>query len=522
MLKQKLLTPLATIALLVCGCAQSDHASYTADWSSLAKHEPAPQWFQDAKFGIYFHWGPYCVPEFMTEWYPRNMHIEGSPVYEYHLERYGHPNEFGYHDLIPLFTAEHFDAKQWADLFKKSGAKFAGLVAEHHDGFAMWESELTPWNAKQMGPKRDIVGEMATHIKANDMKFVTTWHHARNLQRYTDPEVYRAEMQKEYEVEGRRFSLSHFPYYDNMPPKLTAGDSLFKYLYGTMPEDEWCRDIWFGKLREVIDKYQPDIIWFDSWLNYVPEQYVKEFAAYYFNSADKDDKEVVIIRKQEDLPLDFSVENLEIARKSEISRAAWQTDATITNGSWSYTRDMTVKPAAQVLHTLVDIVSKNGVLLLNISPTYQGVIPDDQQQVLLRLGKWLETNGEAIYNTRAWISYGEGPTIQPEGSFKNHEQFQKLIYTPQDVRYTRNGKDAIYVITLGEPQPGQVYNLRSFAQSHLGVEKVISKVSLLGSDVPVAFKQSDQRLIITAPEAQYDMAAVFKVEYKMVNFLPFR
>ena len=512
MKKAILLIPVAMLLMTAAaGCGQNGREqTFQPDWESLAKHEPAPQWFQDAKFGIYMHWGPYCVPEFGSEWYPRNMHFSGSPVNEFHVKTYGPLNEFGYHDLIPMFTGENFDAAEWSELFRKSGARFAGLVAEHHDGFAMWDSDCTPWNAADMGPERDVLGELAKNIKANGMKFITTFHHSRNLQRYSDPAVYEAEMKKEYEKETKRFSLSHYPWFENMPPR--SEDPKLEYLYGNIPEEKWCKEVWLGKLEEVIDRYEPDIIYFDAWLNYIPEKYVKEFCAYYLNSAEKKGKDVAIVRKQEDLPLDFSVENLEIARKSEISHNTWETETTISNGSWSYTRDMKIKPASQILHTLIDVVSKNGVFLLNISPTYQGIIPDDQREVLLKIGKWLETNGEAIYGTRAWISYGEGPTSQPEGNFKNAQAFQELTYTAEDVRFTRKGK-TVYVLTLGEPEPGSVYTLTSFAQSYLGAEKIIKNVSILGSDAKVEYKLNDQRLTLSVPEGDYDMSMVYKIEF---------
>ena len=155
---------------------------YKTNWESLKQHNPAPEWFRDGKLGIYFHWGVYCVPAFGSEWYPRHMHIKKHPDHKHHVETYGDPSEFGYHEFVPMFKAEHFDPDAWADLFMKAGAQFAGPVAEHHDGFAMWDSEFTPWNAMNMGPKRDITGELAKAIRARGMKFVATFHHARNNQ----------------------------------------------------------------------------------------------------------------------------------------------------------------------------------------------------------------------------------------------------------------------------------------------------------------------------------------------------
>jgi alpha-L-fucosidase len=176
---------LIVIVGLLSGCATQPSrkktiAVYKADWKSLRKHNPAPEWFRDAKFGIYFHWGVYSVPAFANEWYPRNMHNKNSGEYKHHVQKYGEPTEFGYHNFVPMFKAEKFNADEWAELFEKAGARFAGLVAEHHDGFSMWDSDLTPWNAMDTGPKRDIVGELATAIRKRGMRFVTTFHHARN------------------------------------------------------------------------------------------------------------------------------------------------------------------------------------------------------------------------------------------------------------------------------------------------------------------------------------------------------
>ncbi|NOR75792.1 MAG: alpha-L-fucosidase, partial [Draconibacterium sp.] len=363
-----------TLAIFVsCGTSQKKEEQkikkYQPTWESLAQHNEQPDWFQDAKLGIYFHWGVYSVPAFANEWYPRNMHFEGNGVFEHHLEKYGHPSEFGYHDFVPMFKAEKFDAKEWADLFKKAGARFAGPVAEHHDGFSMWDSEVTPWNAKDKGPKKDITGELAKEIRANGMKLITTFHHARNLQRYKD---------KPDEI---RFNSSHYPLFKGMPP--TINDSELNYLYGNITEEKWLEEVWFGKLKEVIDKYQPDIIWFDSWLDQIPEEYRQKFCAYYLNEAEKLGKEVVIVRKQNDLPLDVSVDDLEKSRKNELDEKSWMTDETVSTGSWCYTDNLRIKPAADVLHVLIDIVSKNGVLLLNISPKADGSIPEDQRNVLL-------------------------------------------------------------------------------------------------------------------------------------------
>ncbi len=469
---------------------------YEENWESLTKYNEQPDWFQNAKFGIYFHWGVYSVPAFGNEWYPRNMHFEGSKEYAHHLEKYGHPSKFGYHDFVPMFEAENFKAEEWATLFEKAGARFAGLVAEHHDGFSMWKSKATPWNAFDKGPQRDIAGELKKAISAKGMKFITTFHHARNLQRYKG------------KSDEKTFSNSHYPLFEGMPP--TSDNPELKYLYGNIPENEWLEKVWLGKLKEVIDNYQPDIIWFDSWLDQIPESYRLKFCACYLNEAEKWGREVVIVRKQNDLPLECSVEDLEKSRKNRLGEKSWMTDETVSTGSWCYTSDLKIKPVADVLNVLIDIVSKNGVLLLNISPMADGTIPADQQNLLLKMGEWLGKFGESIYGTRPWYTYGEGPTKEPEGSFKYHQEFLKIKYSGKDIRFTTKG-NTLYVITLGLPENDLF--LKSFAKDSLSSSLRIKKISMLGDNQPLKWYLQEEGLSIGLPSAVPDsMALVFKVE----------
>lgn len=496
-----LLSIVLLIAVLSCQVKKKEkEIKYSENWESLAQHNEEPAWFQDAKFGIYFHWGVYSVPAYKTEWYPRHMHFENGwgngQVYKHHVEKYGHPSEFGYHDFVPMFKAEEFNAEEWAALFEKAGARFAGPVAEHHDGFSMWNSDVTPWNAADKGPKKDITGLLKSAITKRGMKFITTFHHARNLQRYNG---------KPHE---KGFGNSHYPLFEGMPP--TSTDDELKYLYGNIPEDQWLEEIWFGKLKEVIDKYQPDIIWFDSWLDQIPENYRQKFCAYYLNEAQKWGKEVVIVRKQDDLPLTCSVDDLEKSRKNSLEEKSWMTDETVSTGSWCYTDNLKIKPAADVLHVLIDIVSKNGVLLLNISPKADGTIPDNQQDVLLKMGEWLNKYGECIYGTRPWYTFGEGPTKEPEGHFNNHKAFLKVKYSAKDFRFTTKGKN-IYATTLGWPEEDLL--IESFAKKNLPSAIEVKNVSLMGSNEGLIWELTDNGLSIKLPEKATDsMAAVFKIE----------
>ena len=473
---------------------------YSADWESLARHKASPDWFTDAKLGIYFHWGVYSVPAYGNEWYPRLMHLEDHHVYQHHLETYGHPSEFGYHDFVPMFKAEHFDAEEWADLFRKAGARFAGPVAEHHDGFAMWDSEATPWNVADRGPQKDITGLLAAELKKRDMKLITTFHHSKQLQRH---DSIRTEDHEPYQ-------FSHYPWRPDMPT--SSDDPELRKLYGNMPEDVWLEEIWLAKLKEVIDQYQPDIIWFDYVLDKIPEEYRQRFSAYYLNEADKLGKEVVIVRKQDDLPLNYTVDDLEKSRKNRIGEEPWMTDETISKGSWCYTENLDIKASADVLHVLIDIVSKNGVLLLNVSPKADGSIPENQKEVLLDMGAWLTEYGEAIYGSRPWYTFGEGPTKEPEGHFSNHQEFLKIKYSWKDVRYTTKD-DLIYAIFLGWPGAGEEVLLTSFAAERLPGSLEIASVELLGSTGQPAWDLGDEGLsLLMPPEAPHEMAVVFKIE----------
>ncbi len=448
---------------------------YIADWESLKNHNPAPEWFRDAKFGIYFHWGVYSVPAFGNEWYPRNMYDPDRPEYKHHVANYGGQDEFDYADFVPMFKAKKFDADEWADLFVKAGARFAGPVAEHHDGWAMWDSGLTPWNAKDKGPKRDLTGELAVAIRKRGMRFVTTFHHARNSLH-------------EIEKGGGKVWTGHYEFVKRYFPSLLE-DPERAILYGYMPREKFL-EMWKGKLIEVIDRYQPDLMWFDAWLDEIPDQTKMEYLAYYFNKANEWDKEVVVTFKGEDLPREVALDDYEKGRADRLTDFIWLTDDTISRGSWCYTNDLQIKSTAEVLRTFIDIVSKNGQLLLNISPTANGTIPDNQKRVLLGMGQWLSKYGEAIYETRPFVEYGEGRTrMQKGGGFAR----MKGTYGPEDIRYTRKG-DIVYAIILGWPGENKAVTMKMFAKSEKAQDIKVTNVSMLGTGEPIKWERRIQVL----------------------------
>ncbi|VGO23157.1 alpha-L-fucosidase [Pontiella sulfatireligans] len=490
------------LTVMTAGTTQAAAERYEPTEKSLERHNAVPEWLKDAKLGIYFHWGVYSVPAFHDEWYPRNMHLESKKDYKHHRETYGDPADFGYHNFVPFFKAEHFDPEEWADLFQKAGARFAGPVAEHHDGFSMWASKVTPWNAMDKGPKRDILGELFQSLEKRNMKTIATFHHSRNLQRYAKT------AEKEFEKK-HPFANSHFPYKKGWPT--ASDDKELKYMYGNMPEAQWNEEVWLGKLKEVIDNYKPDIIWFDTWLDSVPLDYRYKFSAYYLNAAASWNKDVAILRKQEDLPLSFSLNDREKSREPKALPQLWMTDDTISTGSWCYTEDLEIKPLYKVVHALIDTVSKNGVMLLNVSPKADGTIPDVQRNSLLSLGAWLEENGEAIYSTRPWIEAAEGPTAEPGGGYKDHKKFLALEYSAKDIRYTasKDGK-TVYAFTMGIPKKGDSTVLKTFAE-----KKVAVKTVTLLNGGQVHWNMRAEGLKIELPKALEEaMAVIFKITLK--------
>src|SRR5437868_2182361 len=455
---------------------------FRPDWESLQKYEP-PAWYRDAKFGIFIHWGAYSVPAFGSEWYPRMMYVKGSPEYKHHIETYGPQDKFGYKDFIPMFKAEHFDPAAWAELFKKAGAKYVVPVAEHHDGFAMYDSGLSDWTVAKMGAHRDTTGELTKAVRAAGLRFGVSSHRVEHNFFLGPGRTISSD------VNDPQYAMLYGPAHNWLMNRWgTPLNNDFTYV-----SSAWAND-WLARSAELVEKYHPDIVYFDWWIGQPSiRPNLTRFAAFYYNSSLKYGDHVGVINYKDYAMQDHSgVLDIERGQLGDLSSLPWQTDTSVSNKSWGYIKDDTFKSPEFIVHQLIDIVSKNGNLLLNIGPRSDGTIPEEVQRVLRDVGAWLRVNGEAIYGTRTWKIYGEGPTKVAGGAFHDTDTTR---YTAHDFRFTTK-RDALYAIELAWPENSEAV-IHSLATG-VGMQN-ISSVTLLGSDARLQFRQQADGLHIQLP-----------------------
>jgi alpha-L-fucosidase len=461
---------------------------FRADWNSLAGYR-VPDWFRDAKLGIFIHWGVYSVPAFGNEWYSRNMYVEGNAAFKHHVATYGPQSKFGYKDFIPMFRAEHFDANAWLDLFAQAGARYVVPVAEHCDGFAMYDSSLTDWDAAKMGPKRDVVGELEAATRRHGLHFGVSSHRAEHWW------WYGGGMKFDSDVRDPLYAGLYGP----AQPMALPGEDDSKepdpdHLERWLPPDKAFLDDWLARSTELVTKYHPDFLYFDWWIGQPAFQpYLQRFAAYYYDAAASRRQGVVLTYKGYDFPENAATLDIERGKLDTLRLLPWQTDTSVSIHSWGYADNDEYRSAQSLIDELIDVVSKNGNLLLNVGPKSDGTIPDQARAILLEMGAWLKTNGEAIYGSRPWLVYGEGPT-KVSGSAKNSDQQQ---FTAEDIRFTTHSS-ALYAIALGWP-PGSELRIRSLARGLPYLKGPVCGVKLLGFDAPLSWHQETDGLHIKLP-----------------------
>lgn len=427
-----------------------------------------PAWLNEAKFGIFIHWGLYSIPARINEWYIRHMYT--SDV-QWHTEHYGRPDKFGYKDFIPLFTAPRYNPEQWADLFRRSGARYVLSVAEHHDGFAMWNSDLTPWCAGKMGPKRDLIGELASAVRRQNLIFGLSSHRMEHHDfAYPAPGVPNDQFDPRY---------AGF-YGPPIPGDMNEGNASKAF-----------QEDWLARVQELVDKYEPQMIYFDNGVN--PREYddVKlRAAAYFYNKAARRGMPSTLATK--DVAYLFgSVQDFEKQVRAPnwiYPAAGWQCDDSL-GSTWGYTEGMTYRSPESIIRELIELASQGGNLLLNISPMGDGSIPEAQQKTLLAVGEWLQTNGEGIYGSRPWVRMGEGPGIPTEapGDWKGGstaspgprlQRPRPVPLTEANFRFT-TAKSMLFAFGYKYPQTSEA-TLRLLAASRAK----ITRVDLLGGNHP--------------------------------------
>jgi alpha-L-fucosidase len=493
---EKVLSFMLIMALFV-SCKSTDKAAinidsvasprgtevFQPDWTNLAENYKFPEWFVDAKFGIFIHWGAYAVPAFGNEWYPRNMYQKDSREYRHHIETWGAHTDFGYKDFIPMFKAEKFNADEWAELFRDAGARYVIPVAEHHDGFSMYDSELNEWNSVRMGPEKDIVGLLKTAVEKNGMVFGLSTHRAENAWFYNGGMTFPSDVQDmTISLYGRRCDKESYT-------------------------DDFARE-WLAHTYELINKYEPNLIWFDWTVNNpVLMPYFNRFMAYYYNNA-LDWGENVVVNTKQGYPTNVQVWDVERGKSDRMMQFPWQTDTSVGKKSWAYIDGEENKTPEQIVHDMIDIVSKNGNLLLNIGPRADGTVTDEQKAVLLAIGKWLRVNGDAIYGTRCWKKFGEGDAESTKGSFTDNKA---TAYTARDIRFTTRGNDFYAIVLNWDADAGVI--IRSLNREAVADAK-ITKVSLLGSDEAIAWEQTGDGLKLSFPgNRPCEYAYAFKISF---------
>lgn len=512
---------------LFCGPLSDDPARrFDANWDSLAQYQ-VPEWYRDAKFGLWAHWGPQCQPEH-GDWYARGMYQEGSDQYKFHNSKYGHPSKFGFKDVIKEWKAENWDPEELVSFYKDAGAKYFVALANHHDNFDLYNSTYQPWNSTRMGPKKDLIGGWAKAAKNNGLPFGVSIHAAHAWSWF--------EVAQRSDKNG---PMAGIPYDGTTPDALVqelyaqnhplSANSLdngqihrqWNWANGvTVPSKAYCEKF-YKRTIELIDKYGPDLLYFDD--TALPLWPVSDaglrIAAHMYNTSIKKHgklKAVINGKILDEQQRKCMVWDIERGQSNQIEPLPWQTDTCI--GGWHYDRRIydnnRYKSAKTVIHTLADVVSKNGNLLLSIPVRGDGTIDDKERAVVKEIAAWMKINGDGIFSTRPWTIFGEGPALEGAAPLKaqGFNEGKGKPFGPEDIRFTVKGK-TLYAIMLGWPQIPTAMIKKLAYGSNIGK---IQRVELLGHQDPLSFDQSGEALRISLPDrAPCDHAFIFKISGAM-------
>lgn len=488
--------------LLTQPLSAEDEFRYQEDWDSIRSRYECPAWFRDAKFGIFVFWGPASVPQVGNDKYGRWMYGKNKYVTKgvdhtaYHESHFGHPSKFGYKDFFPRFKMEKYDPKAWVSLFLESGARYIVPVAEMHDGYAMYASRHTRWNVVDVGPQKDVMRMLVDEARSKDLKVGLSSHFAWNRE-----------------------------FYPKWDPTFDTNDPEFEDLYGknVKPEDPPTQeflDHWWDRTTDIVEQYQPDILWFDFGLDkpgFAPVH--KKIMAWYYNKGLEWNRDVVFQDKNmrfDSFPVDLMVLDIERGRLSEASEHPWQTDTAVGKVSWTWIINENYKSSDFLIDELVDIVSKNGNLLLSIGPKPDGTIGQNEAAILRDFGDWLKLNGEAIYGTRPWKTYGEGPAKFAAGTseFKNkhHTEYDDVDSVAADIRFTAKD-EVLYAISLGWPED-DTFRITTLRQGNPHEAREIASVEFVSGGGKIDWTQTDEALVIgTDGNPPCEAAYVFRIRF---------
>ncbi len=469
------------------------------DWDSLAAR-PLPEWYRKTRFGIFLHWGPFSVPAY-HDWYARNMYIQDSEEYRHHLAHWGDHKAFGYKDFIPLFRMERFEPEEWVRLFREAGADYLVPVAEHHDGFQNYASDLSRWNAMDMGPHRDILTEL---LDAGERAGLTRGVSSHRVEHWF------------FFSNGRKIdsdisdSLTPDDLYWPAMPEPSDHQDLFSE---PRPTEEFLTD-WLLRCCELVDREHPRILYFDWWVQHAAVRpWLARFAAYYYNRSEAWGGGIINY-KHDAFPFGIAVPDMERGQFAQAKPFLWQSDTSVMRGSWCYSQEpdkAVYKSTAEILQTLIDVVAKNGRLLLNFGPKPDGTLSERDRQILEELAAWMRVNGEALRDTGLWRLCGEGPTQTEEGQFADGAASP---WTSGDFRFLCRGS-AIYAFAMVCPEDG-VLKIRSLRHSgDTGklplFHGILRDVRVLGIDRPVTWQRTDEALEVQLDSWRSDCPVVVKV-----------